>query len=247
MVDQNTFMETLRSVAEIARNADTPLTKEETAGYFKDMDLSSEQQEQIYQYLHQQQEHTDSREPQSMEKDGITEAELPGSMVFQMYRRDLQKIKTYTPEEENALYQQLAAGDGSAVGKLSGQWMSRVLRLAKKHASSARELADVIQEGNIGVFQALNSLLGSGIQADYKQLLTEAAEEAMAAYLLDTASVQDMEQSVLAKASLVYRAQRFLAEEFQRLPTTAELSQYTRLTEDELEDILALSIDKRKA
>lgn len=39
MIDQQAFMETLQSVAEIMRTAETPMTEEEILGYFKDMEL----------------------------------------------------------------------------------------------------------------------------------------------------------------------------------------------------------------
>ena len=47
MVDRNIFMETLRSVQEIAKAAPEPMTREEIQDYFRDMELSSEQQEMI--------------------------------------------------------------------------------------------------------------------------------------------------------------------------------------------------------
>ena len=43
MLDQNTFMETLRSVAEIVQTASVPMSEKEILSYFNDMDLSEEQ------------------------------------------------------------------------------------------------------------------------------------------------------------------------------------------------------------
>ncbi len=45
MVDKTTFMETLRSVQQIAQASPEAMTKEEIRSYFQDMDLSEEQQE----------------------------------------------------------------------------------------------------------------------------------------------------------------------------------------------------------
>lgn len=50
----------------------------------------------------------------------------------------------------------------------------------------------------------------------------------------------DMDQSLLAKAALVYEAQKYLAEQMQRMPSTEELSQYTKITVSEMEDILTI-------
>ena len=51
MVDRITFMETLRSVQEIANLSQKPMSRKEIQSYFRDMELSGEQQEMIYQYL----------------------------------------------------------------------------------------------------------------------------------------------------------------------------------------------------
>lgn len=51
MVDKTLFMETLRSVQEIAKASPEPMSREEIQEYFKDMELSSQQQEMIYQFF----------------------------------------------------------------------------------------------------------------------------------------------------------------------------------------------------
>ena len=45
MLDRNSFMETLRSVAEIRRTSTEPLSKEEVLKYFEGMELTEEQYE----------------------------------------------------------------------------------------------------------------------------------------------------------------------------------------------------------
>lgn len=51
MVDKALFMETLRSVQELAKASPEPMAREEIQGYFKDMELTEEQQELVYQFL----------------------------------------------------------------------------------------------------------------------------------------------------------------------------------------------------
>ena len=51
MVDQNTFMETMHLEKEIAKTATEPMDRETALSYFKDMELNSEQQEMVYQFL----------------------------------------------------------------------------------------------------------------------------------------------------------------------------------------------------
>ena len=42
---------------------------------------------------------------------------------------------------------------------------------------------------------------------------------------------------------MVHEAKKFLAQELQRMPAIEELSQYTKISVEELEDLLALSKD----
>ena len=51
MTDQNTFMETVRSVAEIIRTSGEPLSEEEILAYFEDMELDDNQKSLVLEYL----------------------------------------------------------------------------------------------------------------------------------------------------------------------------------------------------
>ena len=51
MTDQNTFMETVNSVKEIMRIAETPMSEAEILAYFEDMDLDEKQKQLVLAYL----------------------------------------------------------------------------------------------------------------------------------------------------------------------------------------------------
>lgn len=252
---KNNFTDTLHSVQEIMKTSEAGLSKEEIASYFNNMELSGQQQEMIYQYLHGAQEEMDSEIPKGagtgveavQEPDTNDEIILPDTVFFRMYLEDLQQIPQCTQEEEELLYERLAAGDESSVQEIAEQWMHQVLQIAKKQMAGAdpKDFADIIQEGNMGVFLALQQMLGSGIRMDLKKELSKAARNAMEEYMQKTSADADMDQSLLAKTALVYEAQKFLTGQLQRLPTTAELSQYTKLPETELEALLAV-MEKKK-
>ena len=131
--------------------------------------------------------------------------------------------------------------------KLSEQWIYKVTELVKLkvQAVGKKEAADLIQEGNMGVFLALQQMLGSGKEADFEMMLAKAAKDAIDDYVRKRKADADMDQSLLAKAALVYEAQKYLAEQLQRLPSAAELSQYTKIAEEELKDLLSMLEEKK--
>ena len=51
MLDQNTFMETIKAVSEIMRTSQEPLSKEEILSYFKDMELNENQENMVLEFL----------------------------------------------------------------------------------------------------------------------------------------------------------------------------------------------------
>lgn len=245
MTDQNTFMETVRAVAEIMKAAEKPLSREEISGYFRDMELSEKQQEMVYQYLLQpKEEKPQEKQPEVSRRKAKTPlVPLPDSVFFKMYLKELRRIPVCTPEEETALYERLSAGEEAAVKLLSDQWQPRVLDLARRQEVASDELADVIQEGNMGVLLALSGMLGSGRKAGWQDVVEAAAREAMASYIVQSARASDAGKAAQAKAALVYEARKVLAEDLQRMPTDAELCRYTKLQEEELADILGFMKD----
>lgn len=249
------FIRVIHSVQEFIKTSDRMPDREEIAGYFKEMKLSLQQQEMVYQYFEQLREENGNQSfemPISIEKeenvkDQREKVKLPETGFFRFYLEDIKKRKRYTKEEEETLYQRLVAGDTTVIQVLSEQWMHKVLQIAQNQVRivETKDVADVIQEGNMAVFLSLQQLVGSGKMTDFNQELTSAAKYAMEQYLRKTAAKEEMDQSILAKAALVYEARKFMTEKLQRIPTVAELSQYTKMSETELEDILCILEEKK--
>ena len=51
MLDQNTFMETIRKVTEIMKTSEETLSREQILSYFDSMDLNENQKNMIFEYL----------------------------------------------------------------------------------------------------------------------------------------------------------------------------------------------------
>lgn len=246
MVDKIAFMETLHSVQEIAKASPVPMTKEEIRGYFQDMDLSEEQQEMIYQFLQTPQEKSTTKKPQNPH--------------FQMYLREISAVSKLTKEQQNTLYQRLLAGEEAVTEELSHQWLKKVIRIAEGYVTSRVFLEDLVQEGNIGLLMGLGQLLGKaaeyGIEdggalsiAQQKRLekqLEEFVREGMEQYRRELEGEADSENTILAKVSLIHEARKALAEENGTDPTIQELCDYTRISSEEIADILELHEKARR-
>lgn len=261
MIDKIAFMETLHSVQEIARTSLTPLTKEEIKTYFKDMELTREQEEMVFQYLQKPQEameeavQEDEREenPQETEsgegrgKHGKEEkAEIKSSAHFQMYLDEIGEIPVLDEETEQMLYQRLVQGEESAVPEICRQWLKPVIAIAGEYVTPGTMLDDVVQEGNIGLLTGLNRLLGSGRADGMKELLEQSVREAIQAYVEEETGEGVQENSILGKVSLVHEAKEMLAKEQESEPSVEQLSAYTKIPEEEIMDILSLAKEVKK-
>lgn len=183
MLDRNTFMETLRSVAEIRRTSTEPLSKEEILNYFKGMELTEEQTEMIYEYLLlPPEEQTAEPEPEEEETEQIVEEPEEENIYFQMYLEELEQIEEMSEEEMQEAYKKLLAGDASVIGPISESWLRSIAELAIPYAAQGANLQDVIQEGNMGLLLKLYELAGAGEVPAMDAVLEGAVSAAMIAY-----------------------------------------------------------------
>ncbi len=274
MIDRITFMETLRSVADIAKATHHPLSKDEILFYFKDMDLSEEQQELVYQYLLAPQSEKDVDTSNEVDDENsfpandtndITE-ELDISIdsnqrslyeptnpknkdlresFFKMYLKDINQLPNYTKKEKNDFYINLLNGDKRAIQTISDFWLKKVLELATDYINRDIHMEDVIQEGNISLLCALNNLLGAKQFDHIEEYLMNSIKESMEAYIDASTIADDWESTILAKATLIHEAKKALAENLGRIPTEDELCIYTNMSSEEINNILELSTDIR--
>lgn len=256
MLDKIAFMETLHSVQEVARTSLTPLSKEEIQTYFKDMELTKEQEEMVYQYLlHPQEEMVSDSEDEEesgnekesengaeadYETEENSEAQRAVSARFQMYLDEIGDIPVLNDEQEKTLYDRLAQGEEQAIAELSAGWLKKVVEIASAYETDSLLLDDMVQEGNIGLLMGLQSLLGKK-KANPKQILEQFVKEAIEHYMEEESGEGEQENSILAKVSLVHEAKETLAKELGSEPSIRQLAEYTRVSEEEIADILSIA------
>lgn len=183
MLDRNTFMETLRAVAEVQRTSTEPLSKKEILNYFEGMELTEEQVEMISQYLQLPPE-VQTGEPEAEEEEPAQIVEEPEkeNICFQMYLEELEQIEEMSEEEMQSAYKKLLAGDTSVIAPISESWLRSIAELAIPYAAQGANLQDVIQEGNMGLLIKLSELAGAGETAGVDAILEGAVSAAMMAY-----------------------------------------------------------------
>ena len=254
MLDMNLFTETLRAVQEVAKTSNEPMDRETALSYFKEMELNEEQEELIYQFLslpREEREGTQETEAETEEAEEetpeISEEEIPTQTPhFQLYVEEVNQIAELDQSVEVKLYQALLSGDTSVIAAISTQWLRRVIIIAEEYRDRGSLIDDLVQEGNMGLLMELHNLAATGtITGENIQMqLHGAVQNAIEDFLGEESGEEQQSETILGKVSLVHAAQKYLTEEKGQKPSIEELAEYTRISAEEIDDILSLLKEK---
>lgn len=247
MLDQSKFMELLKEITEVASIQEKQITKEEVAEYFKEMDVTEEQLLAVYQYLgdngitvpgfvHQKVE----EKAEEIEK---TEKEAAQSVSHRLYLEELENLEHLTEQEKARLFLAVRNGEQEAKVQLMEGYLPVVVEMAERYKDKGMPLEDLIQEGNIGLLEALEKVNEIAKIEDAEEFIIETIRQVMVEVVDESIGENDREASVIAKTGLISEAAKYLAEELGRVATARELADYTKLSEQEIESVLKLSLD----
>lgn len=250
MIDKVKFMETLRSVAEVAQVAESPLTREEIISYFDDIELTDDQITMIFDYLKNAGTESEAKEDNPVEEeeestqsedgyDAFAQA-IENSKFLAMYLEDLAQINILSKSELQEMYVRLLDGDERVIARITDDWLIKVVELAKTYNTYDVNLEDLIQEGNIGLVRGINQLLASKKMIDVEEYIKESVQLAMETYIDEENQEDDWEETIIAKTTLINEARKALAEENVAIPTIEELAEYTKISKQEIDDIMRL-------
>ena len=140
------------------------ITFSEILSYFPDVEKDIEKLEDLYTQLREEgvevkeaEEFLETAERTSKKK---AEKELAGQAPLssvQMYLKEIGKISFLTADEEKELSKRIEKGDRDAKKKLAQANLRLVVSIAKRYVGRSPNLTllDLIQEGNIGLFRAV--------------------------------------------------------------------------------------------
>lgn len=191
---------------------------------------------------------SDEEEPADAEPEETFSVEkLSDSAFYRMYLDEVRERQVATDAERIVLYGKLIAGESSVIEQIVDSWLLRVIEIAKFYRPvDAVNMEDLIQEGNMALWMALSQISGE-IQAEEMEIyLTQTIKEAMEDYIREVTGDTEWMQAVLGKAALLHEAQELLAKENGQEPSLRQLSEYTHIPAEEIQDILALYKEKEQ-
>lgn len=246
-MEQKEFLRQMEELVDFGRTKESTLTKEEIADYCSDMALTEEQLELLYAYLDEHRIHVPGFSKQS---EGTTEKKTEDeklapedSKYLRVYRKELRSLPEYSPEDIEKMYERLRRGEKEVMEAVIESHLKRVVTLAGKYRGRGVPLEDLIQEGNLELITTVSGLCGNREVMDFKKAIDHAVRSRLIELVDEELANSDQESSVLARINLLLEATHTLAEEYGRIATIEELSEFTHMDEGEIRMYVELSRD----
>jgi RNA polymerase primary sigma factor len=149
------------------------------------------------------------------------------------------------PGEEERLLALAALGNRSSEDRLVAAHLEMVIRLAGSRGERGLSVPDLVQEGSIGLVEAVRSFIGSG-ESDFARFAElKAGAQMDAAIATEEAAVR--ESQLLVQAATDYeRTEIVMRHELHRSPTDAELAEKLEWTVDRTRYVAQVVADARR-
>jgi RNA polymerase sigma factor (sigma-70 family) len=141
--------------------------------------------------------------------------------------------KPLQPGEQDRLLRAAAGGDNASADRLVAAYLPTVVRLAAARGDEGLSVSDLVQEGSIGLLQAVRDFTRSGERDFRKFAEARIAAQLTSAIDAEAAAVRDAQLLVAASEDYA-RTEIILRRTLQREPTEKELAEKLEWTIDRL-------------
>lgn len=246
------FNEALSALIEFATVNGNEVSSETVHTYFEGILDNEEMYEAVYKYLTENKikitDRNISVEASSNEKrcdhsehshclDEPSEEEM---MFLEMYMKDLSDIPEVSPEQKALLVERGCRGDRAAFNDLIEACLPQVVSITEKFLNKGVKKSDLIQEGNLGLIEGIMKYDFSG---DFDSFVSKYIENAMQDAIDEELGMHRIAEHAADRANAISDATTTLAEKLGREATIEELCEYMALSEEEIRDIMKMSLD----
>lgn len=165
------------------------------------------------------------------------------SQYLKMYLKDLEAVKIADEKELSLLYQAVREKKTDVKERFIEVHLLKVVDIAKLYQNRGVTLEDLIQEGNIGLLCAVESLYAEVVLEKEIEFIEGYIRNSMEEVIYESGESNSFEQGVINKISYIRKASEDLKEELGREGNIHELARYVKISEEELIDIINMSVD----
>lgn len=155
------------------------------------------------------------------------------------FMEEVRSVPRLTPEEERELARRCAEGDEAAISQMVSANMRLVVAIARRYCSTNVSLADLIQEGSIGLLTAAKKF---DYTLDYRfsTYASKWIRQRVIRYVAENSNAVRVPVHMVDKIRKVVQTQKALQQELEREPTLAEIAARVQLPEEKVAQLLQM-------
>ena len=252
------FLERLKELVALGKKKKSILEIQEINDFFRDMDLSTEQMERVFEYLEANNIDVlriNSDDDDDVDLDAIMSDEedvdvenidlsVPDGVSVEdpvrMYLKEIGKVPLLSAEREIELAQRMEEGDEEAKKELAEANLRLVVSIAKRYVGRGMLFLDLIQEGNLGLIKAVEKFdYHKGFK--FSTYATWWIRQAITRAIADQARTIRIPVHMVETINKLIRVSRQLLQELGREPTPEEIAKELDMPVDRVREILKIS------
>ena len=251
------FEQKMESLIALAKTKKNMLESAEVAAVFSDIPMSTEQMEQIYDYLEakkidvlrvsddvkddeiiidlEEEEEIDLKQVDLSVPEGVNVDD-----PVRMYLKEIGKVQLLSADEEIELAKRILEGDEEAKKRLSEANLRLVVSIAKRYVGRGMLFLDLIQEGNLGLIKAVEKFdYTKGFK--FSTYATWWIRQAITRAIADQARTIRIPVHMVETINRLVRTSRSLLQELGREPSPEEIAKEVDMPVEKVRDILKMS------
>ena len=156
-----------------------------------------------------------------------------------VYLEELAAIEPCSEEETRQLIAKIRNGDARARERLIEGNLKKALFFVQDYINQGVPLSDLIQEASM----ELMLLADEGFEGSFETLLESRIRVRLEEVVKEQKSEADIEEEMLARVNVLQEVSKTMAEQLGREATLAELAERMKMTEDEVREIMKVTMD----
>ncbi len=172
----------------------------------------------------------------SPNKKSASESSTSETELLKLYLEELKKIPPANDSQKKELLSSASTGNQEAKNRLTELYLMQAVQLAAKYCGQGVSLADLIQDANLGLTEAISkkefteTQILASIEASLKHAVAKEQKEA------------EISSQLADRLNTLSDAAKDLAKRHGKEPTKEELAEYLHLTVEEIEHDINLSL-----
>lgn len=235
MDDKKLFIEQMDKLLTYGRSNGNCVKKEDVSEYFKDITLTDDQLQLIYNFLYDSKIGLD--EPFDIEET----LEEEDRDFLQMYIDELELIEKVTDKEKLRLLEEYLNGDASLKDKIIESYLWDVVETSKLYAQKGVMIEDLIGEGNVALSVSVSELAPDSSAKEADSFISDCIMSAMEELLYEDNGERQKADTWALDANEVLDKAKELAQTLGRNVKVSELAQFGDFEEEFIKEVLKIT------